>query len=1139
MTTPPLRPVELDKSKLVIVTEEFGTSIKVPDAPGAAIDAPQVFIRLDGLDLIDPRELANQCVSNNVSDKDFAGLANSWQTQSGRQPGVGKLLIFKEDFDLIKNEKFHTITAFDGKKEVEYNRLVLTKAQAILGGFSGVDLLPNSVLLVSVYDAREYAANLTSIAELYNITQPNCEFDKTTLDGEDPWTYQRLLMSIWQTLKPVFDTELTFHELNIGTPFPQNFDFLGMSAWEAFWAVLDSVGWSFALAFDGTGVVFDPSAASPDLGGLIDGIQNSLMDSRAFQVAPKLPETIYMVTNTKDFQWWQNPDTKDPQEGKLTAQDHYRRWPYYFKDFETAKLSGDTEGRIVTGTSKVFWAPLAIVKDDTGDYVNREQVDDDLEWFAGYQVQKLVKVHEWKDWTFSGVVPFRVGLFAQMVRYYDVGDGLKTDITSSPLELPGESYKHELASWCQHFVEPGQPNIIREGLPHNREIFGEVVSSEIETDESGLCFVFSGRTGTDKVTWTPRETVEAVNATGVTLTRGSRIFAVWNYQLGTCGEWCIVSTVTRSVIQQESDIALIRLKAPLEFFDDPKLGDTLDKSPQSCAYDGRVLAFTGDNVCKPAYVETEECFAFPFPEYAPDALLNYDEIYLGIEVAVVEVDGITRKLYGIVAETPKAQRIYNGGTKSIGRFSAFEVRTVENDPVERNANNYRLDVLDIPRNDYAHHGVAACGIPAGAYGWGWVSGTVPAKLDSRSPSHEYCDVRVDTSNLVSSFEGASRIIEPRLGNETGLSLVQLGILSDVVECAEFEGYESESRGAGLFSFEDNINRRVVIECLTTDCSFVVGDSYRVFFSRTHKQWETLAGPTAIKVKKHDEDICLKDSPAIDTATGAAVLASTQGIKFVSSDDPDSCEVLIGTDGHTEEIDLVFDLDCEDNNHIRLHKTTLVFECGLLVETRGPRLVTKDCCVSDCSPCPDCDEDCDEDYLITWDAAEWRDRDLVNCMTNMWDEKEVVLNHVDGCEYEGNGTTGCLAGECTPCTQEGDGPWLDRLGNECIECHTEDAQGNPLNPRCPPNCREGITDWTATLVCVNGIWNLDISGGTVGRCPYITWSIHADWPANEQCPDGGLTNNRSATLLMLSECEHAPEDVLLGEFPIVIGVEKVT
>lgn len=557
-----------------------------------------------------------------------------------------------------------------------------------------------------------------------------------------------------------------------------------------------------------------------------------------------------------------------------------------------------------------------------------------------------------------------------------------------------------------------------------------------------------------------------------------------------------------------SQTALIRLKDPTDFPSNRMLGDSLTKNPTDCIYSGEIVAFNSGDVCQEAFQVTEDCYAYDFRQYGPKTLVSYNELYLGVELGILDPAsaGPARKLYAIIAELPNAHRIQNKGQATIGQFAAFEVDNVENTDVDRNAHNFRLTVRR-PEKDYAHHGIALCSVGQDEYGWGWIDGTVPAKIQWQNPLHEYADIREDENNLVSSFEGATRIVQTSINGRSDLALVQLGILSDVMLCAEFLGFSDETNSVAQMRLPDASAVSASTECVDTTCGFVVGEKYNVLFSRTDKEWRLVNGPTPLTVSKDEENICLKSSQvgALTDETKVTHLAYARGMKMIPGGTGDQCKAIFGPDGETEVIDVVTKVGCS-NDRIFYEVTPLIFECGIYKGSLIKNTILTDCCVNDCSPCPNCDPDCEEFYEVI--LGDVFTDPLLECMNS--GVSSFNLTRQDGtCIYERGATpTGCPVGDCLPCQTEDDDPVSrDSQGNPCFICDGGQT--------CPPTCKEGIIEFIAMLRCVNGIWELEVSGGTTNKCPFVSWIITASRAADQSCPEGDF----SGTLTIVTTCEN--------------------
>jgi len=549
-------------SDFVRLDSSFGEG---PEKLTSGSDQQTVYITFAGKHLIDPVQLRRQFENHQAPYGSFWGKANGWRMQSGRHSGVGKVLMNKQDFDSIKDKQLcqHEFVAYDGGNIMRQTCLCVVGAEAIIGRTDSIGgLSADSVVLITIGDSRTYARH-SPPSSIFNWLQADSRFDQSTFQSvasdRKRWTYLTMLKAIFHArLRKLFcnHTLNFYHDLPNDLQPPESMQLAGLTSWDAFWAILDSIGWSFTLDFDGKPWVFSPNNSFPDVNTLALASKSHLIDSRSHQIDPAVPEKVTVIAHARDYQWWRSAETNKPQTGTLTATDNYQRWPMYRRSVRVRDIGGIQPKRIVPNTEHVVWAPYHVLTDDSGAIIDQDGVDEALTRFAKQHTNKIGPGMRWRDAEFSGAWPMRAGLWYTAGAWYDHGDGLKTRMWATPHEI-GPEFDESIPSWEQKYAQTGLPVTTRETKPHARDLYGTVIDgigssgdrtgSVIEAD--GWCVVaaMSGHVAAPRVKWIQREPVRAINATGQAIPIGSRVFGRWNYQLGVGGEWVIVATGSSAV----------------------------------------------------------------------------------------------------------------------------------------------------------------------------------------------------------------------------------------------------------------------------------------------------------------------------------------------------------------------------------------------------------------------------------------------------------------------------------------------------------------------------------------------------------------------------------------------------------------
>lgn len=519
--------------------------------------------------VLDPVELRSWMLAHGADTALIDGRANGFMQKSGRHPGVGYLLMIAADFRAITNPRqpIHELKFIEdweredpgdpgeietGTNEFTISNLCVTRVQAILPAVDGnEDDLPtratdDTAFLLTIHDRRYYAQNGQGIRQSYNLLHAWGEVDSTTggLDLGDT------LAVLWNGYLRVFfgNVDLKFFGLSDWAsvmPDPRELHFEGLSAWDAFFAVLDMYRLRFTLDHDGNPWVYQPSTTLPDETEWQAAAAAYRVDSRADDMQPWIPETIEVCCTSRDYQWW-----RKASQPYLTGTDMFRRYPTYKLSFDTATLEPTIEtARIVPGTLTTIYAPHHAETDDEGNWFDEAVLEERLEQFGRAYLTHAI-AGQWRDDLFSGCWAVRVGVYFTGVHWFDHGDGLLTRMISTPVDLDGEVEPTDFsdAPWAGEAVEHHNPALAGDRQPYHRSVFGQVVGSlykatgteTVNQDEWAQVEVFSGHIRKPTVLWIARQFVRAINfGEAITVAEAVRVHCVWDWQLGRGGEWVI------------------------------------------------------------------------------------------------------------------------------------------------------------------------------------------------------------------------------------------------------------------------------------------------------------------------------------------------------------------------------------------------------------------------------------------------------------------------------------------------------------------------------------------------------------------------------------------------------------------------
>jgi hypothetical protein len=583
-------------------------------------------IRLNGLDAVDPEPLLRQCEDNNLDCSTFEGLANSYRTGRGRLAGRGWLLFTKSQLATIGTDAglLHTLEVADGSRTVTIVNLGLVRTQAIAANWDagGSVSTAESVHVVEIADARHWAPQ-TEIERGYNVRRRDSTFD-TPLTGDN--NLEPLLTEIWDNhLSLLFGSSLAF-EGTLETDKLEGLKFHGMSAWDAFWMVLGVSRLNFRMEFNGDAVVYRPrSADALDKSEFDEAMtptgQSSryLIGTEAPEVQPSVPEKIQLIAPLRDYQWWK-------ETNRLTAGDYWEAHPIKTREFTSVDIGAPAD-RVLSGTTLAVHITTPIVTDDSGSVVGNDITHTSFDHFAENSLDKLVYDRSWTDYRFAGCWSIRPDHVYSGVSWSDVGGGLETHVYSSPgdfdphLDLFEPSW---LQSWEKEHVNVGTPDLSRAHPPRERwgvAVYIGPTPNPLPDGVLGSFDVQSGVFGGSGVSWTSRETVNAVNATGAGISLGTRVLLRWEYQLSTGGYWIAVTQPSQPPAPTQDKLQVVQVQ-------DISGANCEEKNPTAtCVWPGRLQTFdiSTTSMCTPGWANGANIWIADLNEcIKPDTLKQND-----------------------------------------------------------------------------------------------------------------------------------------------------------------------------------------------------------------------------------------------------------------------------------------------------------------------------------------------------------------------------------------------------------------------------------------------------------------------------------------------------------------------------------
>ncbi len=389
------------------------------------------FYLNDIIPAITPEPLYAHAVRMGYETEHWTGKANSYSQREGSSYGEGYLLMRWGDISSISINSQVSMTIRQAPSsgesgsasQITFGKLHLKSIKAI---YSVGVMTDDTPCLVHVVDAR-HVLQMSSINKSYNTPSPapasknpdDAEFyDVESLNAGSVWTWQEMLNDIWDNLPSSYaGSAPTLPYSPDGLPY--DFNFRGMSAWDAVWVVLDTLRVGLTLSPSGSVSLFQRSVAQPELSSAYEnnkqyGVGRNLAQS---SVATRIPENI-KITFSKTH------------VGPGVAVEIARSGNYLQNMLHTETVATGVAGAI-SGTSITLHDDFQAVIAADGSVLNSS----DLTSRATERVQKLVSALQKSLPTRTSYVGYRSdfvpGSEIKQVVHADlaVAAGLTTEIT--------------------------------------------------------------------------------------------------------------------------------------------------------------------------------------------------------------------------------------------------------------------------------------------------------------------------------------------------------------------------------------------------------------------------------------------------------------------------------------------------------------------------------------------------------------------------------------------------------------------------------------------------------------------------------------------------------------------------------------
>lgn len=201
-------------------------------------------ITFDALPVLDPLQEAENLQTLGLPAPDSFSRANSLLNPLGESPARGWFLLQRQTVDALDLNGLHAVVMGDdlGNQVSFYNLVITREPENVTPGAIGD---PNACYLVEVADARWRCHNpyySIPINKHYNVRAPawGGNYYDSSLNGGSVWTWEGMVGDIWLHMLNQLGVNLTLPFSPHGTP--ENWRFVGVSAWQALCQVLHRVG---------------------------------------------------------------------------------------------------------------------------------------------------------------------------------------------------------------------------------------------------------------------------------------------------------------------------------------------------------------------------------------------------------------------------------------------------------------------------------------------------------------------------------------------------------------------------------------------------------------------------------------------------------------------------------------------------------------------------------------------------------------------------------------------------------------------------------------------------------------------------------------------------------------------------------
>jgi len=326
-------------------------------------------VRFAGMDCLDPASLAEFAGEAGLPN-DWVGRANGFRCPLGGQSGEGWILMTQSDLRSLDKDKFYSLDLIVD----EYDRSITMPSLMVARGMSMFAMdseLDDQPMLVRLVDKRAILG-MSTIGRIegssdagcgqYNVRYPYADNSATganlyyaeSIFLGSPWTWQTMLQDLWQRLSSSIAGTCPTLPSTPSDP-PENFRFLGVSAWDAIQQVLAKL--NCAIQYNPVTDAFAFVSLTVNQTGLSAAI-TSLDKYRNYNYFPtqgdasRLPQTVRVFFQRSDAVFGAAKDSTRIGNIAMT--------PYFSVDISTG-ITG-----AISGTVMPIWDDMTAVVDADG-----------------------------------------------------------------------------------------------------------------------------------------------------------------------------------------------------------------------------------------------------------------------------------------------------------------------------------------------------------------------------------------------------------------------------------------------------------------------------------------------------------------------------------------------------------------------------------------------------------------------------------------------------------------------------------------------------------------------------------------------------------------------------------------------------